>query len=533
MSLILLSLIAILGFFALFYGFLLQVRRRIMGYRDARLQAATRSGMSSTSGGSGVRSGKRMLKVVIVHMSLFIGGAERLIVDVALALKYHQRKVPMEVVIVTTEHPRERCFKETIDGSLKVEVCGSFLPRKLFGKGVVFFSTLRMWYAGLVACWVHPDVDCFFVDDAANLVPLLRFLACNIPIIFYCHFPSLLCDSNRVVDEAIFSETSLEASTGGVPPGAPQSAAFSPWQRSSGDGVAVKRLSLCHKIYCDFFDWAEEWSLRCATSIVCNSKFTRMVTLRVFPTLAGRIDERDIFYPPVALPAAVGELKGDSPDPDIIDVSLAKKLEEHTVFFSINRYNPKKNIGLALQAFALLLKDPSELEGWAKPPLLVIAGGYNSDAAADVAYMDELHQLAFVELRLPRDRVFFLYNIRDEVKSLLLRQMRVLLYTPSNEHFGIGPLEGMVLGKPVIAVALGGPLESIGTGDDAAGVLCAPQPEAFAAAMRRLGGDDELCRQLGERGKRRVAEIFSMDAFAERLVSRVHDLCAREHKKAV
>ena len=36
-----------------------------------------------------------------------------------------------------------------------------------------------------------------------------------------------------------------------------------------------------------------------------------------------------------------------------------------------------------------------------------------------------------------------------------------LLYTPDREHFGIVPCEAMAMGCPVLAVATGGPLETV------------------------------------------------------------------------
>jgi alpha-1,3/alpha-1,6-mannosyltransferase len=36
-----------------------------------------------------------------------------------------------------------------------------------------------------------------------------------------------------------------------------------------------------------------------------------------------------------------------------------------------------------------------------------------------------------------------------------------LLYTPTEEHFGIVPCEAMIQGVPVIAISNGGPLETV------------------------------------------------------------------------
>ena len=52
----------------------------------------------------------------------------------------------------------------------------------------------------------------------------------------------------------------------------------------------------------------------------------------------------------------------------------------------------------------------------------------------------------------------------DEEKSTLLGDATAVVYTPTNEHFGIVPVECMAACKPVIACASGGPLESVESG---------------------------------------------------------------------
>ena len=49
-------------------------------------------------------------------------------------------------------------------------------------------------------------------------------------------------------------------------------------------------------------------------------------------------------------------------------------------------------------------------------------------------------------------------SIRDQQKGGLIARSTCLLYTPSNEHFGITPLEAMYLSRPVIAVRAAIPL---------------------------------------------------------------------------
>jgi alpha-1,3/alpha-1,6-mannosyltransferase len=52
-----------------------------------------------------------------------------------------------------------------------------------------------------------------------------------------------------------------------------------------------------------------------------------------------------------------------------------------------------------------------------------------------------------------------------------------LLYTPTEEHFGIVPLEAMSAGTPVIAVDSGGPKETVD--NEVTGFLCTSSSEVF------------------------------------------------------
>ena len=84
--------------------------------------------------------------------------------------------------------------------------------------------------------------------------------------------------------------------------------------------------------------------------------------------------------------------------------------------------------------------------------------------------------------RLPQ--VHLLRSFSDAQRSALLAAAAAVVYTPSDEHFGIVPLEAMAAGRPVIACNSGGPTESVVHG--VTGFLCKPHPAAFAAAMAKL-----------------------------------------------
>lgn len=138
---------------------------------------------------------------------------------------------------------------------------------------------------------------------------------------------------------------------------------------------------------------------------------------------------------------------------------------------------------------------------------------------------------AFRELGLPvkivgigRDRarlearatsnIEFLGRVDDETLADLYANCRGYLF-PGEEDFGIAPVEAQAVGKPVVAYAAGGSLDTVIDGET--GILFPRQtPKDLADAVRRL----ETMSFDPER-IRRNAERFSVSVFRERFTSYV------------
>lgn len=188
------------------------------------------------------------------------------------------------------------------------------------------------------------------------------------------------------------------------------------------------------------------------------------------------------------------------------------------VLLSINRYERKKDVALAVRAFGRLRRalQPAGLAGRVH---LVLAGGYDTRVAENVGYFSELLDVAAEEGLLPdgpgglseaaaadvlpglpagppvpypqvlssgrAGGLTLIRSFSDEQKAALLRACSAVVYTPAGEHFGIVPLECMAACRPVLAVASGGPTESVVAGRT--GWLCPPTPEV------RGGGEGARC----------------------------------------
>lgn len=188
-------------------------------------------------------------------------------------------------------------------------------------------------------------------------------------------------------------------------------------------------------------------------------------------------------------------------------------------FLSINRFERKKDLSLALHSFAYLQK---LLNSTSSSIHLYIIGGYDERLRENVEYFNELKELAN-ELKLDSSLITFVRSFSDQQKREYLSKAHCILYTPQFEHFGIVPLEAMQAGRPVIATATGGPLETIVNGKT--GYLCKePLIETFGQRMKEFVDNKNLSKIMGEAGKRHVNEKFSFKPFTKKLNEHINDL---------
>ena len=117
-------------------------------------------------------------------------------------------------------------------------------------------------------------------------------------------------------------------------------------------------------------------------------------------------------------------------------------------------------------------------------------------------------------------RVRFLGHVADPLQQM--RSWSVAVSASIDpEAAPLSVLEAMSLGIPVVGTDHGGTPEALGE----AGLLVAPRDETrLREAIDRLLADDELARQLGEAGLRRVEARYSLAKQEERLLSLFRDL---------
>ncbi|KAF9202087.1 Alpha-1,3-mannosyltransferase-like protein [Haplosporangium sp. Z 27] len=440
---------------------------------------AANSGTSSSTTTTGNASEPSVpLRIAFIHPDLGIGGAERLVVDAAVGLQNQGH----HVVMYTSHHDPKHCFEETRDGTLKVHVGGNtIVPRTFLGRFFIICAILRNLHLAWSMLLLNYDApikekfDIIIVDQLSVSIPLLRLTGAK--IFFYCHFP---------------------------------------------DKLLTKRESLLKKAYRIPVDFIEELTTGMADTIVVNSKFTANIFKESFKMLH---QVPEVLYPSIQFDKFDRVVDTSSPEIKVLTPNSGK-----ITFVSVNRYERKKDINLAIHAFAKLLEDNSIGSSIQQSLRLVIAGGYDTRVSENVEHHLELVQLAEkyglrtwtlsvgqTDKPVPEDtQVLFLQSISDAQKLFLLQTSRALLYTPTNEHFGIVPVEAMYMKCPVVAVNSGGPTESIL--HEATGYLCPAEKDVWASTLKvLLNKSGEELKAMGEAGHNRVIGLFSLPAFVSKL----------------
>ncbi|KAJ3707009.1 hypothetical protein LUZ61_010714 [Rhynchospora tenuis] len=351
-----------------------------------------------------------------------------------------------DVHVFTAHHDKNRCFEETVSGLFPVTVYGDFLPRHILYRFHAVCAYIRCIFVALCVVFLWSSFDVILVDQVSVVIPLLRIKRTT-KVLFYCHFPDLLL---------------------------------------------AKHTTMLRKLYRKPIDMIEEATTGMANLILVNSNFTANTFATTFSSLNRKGIKPSVLYPAVSL----GQF----------DRSCSYKLN----FLSINRFERKKNLQLAISAFALFRSFGGSNVSDAT---LTIAGGYDKRLKENVEYLEELKWLAQTEG--VSDQVSFITSCSTAERNELLSNCLCVLYTPKDEHFGIVPLEAMASRKPVIACNSGGPVETVRDGET--GFLCDPSPVEFANAMLKLAKDADMAEKMGEEACKHVTNTFSTKIFGKQL----------------
>mmetsp|Transcript_30082 Transcript_30082/g.74637 ORF Transcript_30082/g.74637 Transcript_30082/m.74637 type:complete len:287 (+) Transcript_30082:223-1083(+) len=278
-------------------------------------------------------------RVAVIHPDLGIGGAERLVVDAAMELS----AIGYEVVLYTGYHSINRCFEETLgeDGKRAtwIRVHGNWLPRHINGRLHALFANLRCLWATAALLLHERDLSVILVDQVSAPILLLRAFA-SVRVVFYCHFPDMLL---------------------------------------------AKHNSNFRKLYRVPLDFFEQATTGMAHKTLVNSLFTADTFSQTFCKLFQRGPQPGILYPAVA---TNHNLWSQDDNKVLVETKYEESLTG--IFLSINRFERKKNLSLALRAYAHYLETLARVHG--RKAQLILAGGYDQRLRENVEYLQELRR---------------------------------------------------------------------------------------------------------------------------------------------
>ncbi len=161
---------------------------------------------------------------------------------------------------------------------------------------------------------------------------------------------------------------------------------------------------------------------------------------------------------------------------------------------------------------------------------LLIAGG---PAPADIHEHPETRRLLELAVRHGvDDRVRVLGRVERGDLPALLRSADVVACVPWYEPFGIVPLEAMACGRPVVASAVGGLIDTVVHG--VTGVHVPPRrPDRIATALRDLLADPGRRAALGSAGARRARSRYGWDRVARSTLHAYHRVLSARAARAL
>ena len=188
-----------------------------------------------------------------------------------------------------------------------------------------------------------------------------------------------------------------------------------------------------------------------------------------------------------------------------VDPGLRARLshaEQRRVILALSRLDPAKGLGVLVEAVAEL------------PDVQLVVAGQGPQHGALRALAEQLGLADRVDLLGHRDDVAQLLACAD-----------VYAQPSLNEAFGLGALEAMCAGRPVVATSVGGTPELVEP--DRNGLLVpAGDASALAAAIRGVLADPAGAERLVRAG-RQTAATFSLQRMADSVMALYEQLLAR------
>ncbi|MBI2846201.1 MAG: glycosyltransferase family 4 protein [Chloroflexi bacterium] len=417
----------------------------------------------------------KKLKIAVFHCGfVYSGGGERIVLEEVTGL----RRRGHQVVCLAPSLDRTLCYPDFVD---KVGV-QTFLPQlpKEFPLRDALIMVLSSLLAPVLALRFR-DIDVFVgANQPGAWIAYCMAKVLGKPYVVYLNQPNRLIYPRRIDRE-----------TG--------------WQTKKD----YHFLNLLIQRIKPFVAWADHISFTRAHTMLANGAYIAGVIERVY----GRN--------PVLCPA------GCHPQPREL-----LRLNPHTAYqgsfvvkdFTVrkpyvlitNRHDPQKMFEYVIEAMVQVLGAIPEVT-------LVIPGPFTSHTPRLVALAERVGL---------KDKVIFLGQIAEEDLQHLYQEAAVYCYPAPEEDFGMGVIESMAWGVPVVAWKHAGPTVTVVHG--VTGYLAEPyQVDDYARGIVRLLQDPQKRAEMGKAARDHVEKHFTWEHHTAILEEAIHNALSSPQSVAV
>jgi glycosyltransferase involved in cell wall biosynthesis len=195
--------------------------------------------------------------------------------------------------------------------------------------------------------------------------------------------------------------------------------------------------------------------------------------------------------------------------PNPVDVKLFRPrpeiAEQPGLILFIGTVCEKKGVRQLVQAMPQIVAAAPEARLW-------VVGRDWLDPQTGASFIEKLRQLIPPALT---EHIIFKGPVEHARLPELIAQASVCVYPSHMEAMPLAWLEGLAMGKAVVASATGPGVEVVEDGES--GLLCNPyEPASIADKISALLKQEDLRKRLGERARERAVNQFSVDKLVSR-----------------
>lgn len=404
----------------------------------------------------------KLKKIAIFHCGfIYSGGGERIIIEEAREL----RKRGYLVDIFVPTYDPEKCYPELLkDFSVK-----TFLPS--FDRRVPLKHALEMVLSSILAplyAFRFREYDAIIgANQPGAWIAYCVSSMLNKPYVIYFNQPTRLLYPRKIDKET-------------------------KWQNIREFAYLDKLIKLMR----GFVEWADRMSVKSASKMLVNGKYIGSVIKDIY--------KREVVDCPAGAVIQPFNLLRVNPHTAYVGVfefsnKAGKKFHVNKPYVLItNRHEPQKKFDYGLRAMAKLVEEYPDLK-------LYIPG----------IFTDETKKLMEISEKLGIfDKVVFVGQVTEQVLQKLYREAVVYWYTAPEEDFGMGVVEAMGWGVPVVAWKNAGPTVTII--DGVTGYLAKPYDiDDFVNKTKKAIEVYEMRAEMGKAAHSRVKKYFNWESHVD------------------